>query len=36
MKLINGECITEMQKLIEDDIQVDLILTDPPYGTVRD
>lgn len=35
MILINGECIDEMQKLIEEDVKVDLVLTDPPYGTVR-
>lgn len=33
MRLINGDCITEMQKLIDEDIKVDLVLTDPPYGT---
>ena len=33
IRLINGDCITEMQKLIEDNVKVDLILTDPPYGT---
>ena len=33
MKLIQGDCIKEMQKLIDDEIKVDLILTDPPYGT---
>lgn len=32
-KLINGDCIEEMQKLIDKDIKVDLILTDLPYGT---
>lgn len=32
-KLINGDCIKEMQKLIDKDIKVDLILTDLPYGT---
>ena len=31
--LIQGDCIEEMQKLIDDDVKVDLILTDPPYGT---
>ena len=30
-KLINGECIEEMQKLIDDGVKVDLIVTDPPY-----
>lgn len=32
-KLINGDCIEEMEKLIDDDIKVDMVLTDPPYGT---
>ena len=31
--LIQGDCLEEMQKLIEENIKVDLILTDPPYGT---
>ena len=35
MKLIHGDCITEMRKLIEDNVKVDLILTDPPYGTIK-
>ena len=35
MRLINGECIEEMQKLIDDGVKVDLILTDPPYGTTQ-
>ena len=35
IRLINGDCITEMQKLIEDNVKVDLILTDPPYGTLK-
>ena len=35
VKLINGDCIDEMQKLIDDGVKVDLILTDPPYGTVK-
>ena len=30
--LIQGDCLTEMQKLIDDGIKVDLILTDPPYN----
>lgn len=33
MRLIHGDCIEEMQKLIDEGIKVDLILTDPPYGT---
>lgn len=32
VKLIHGDCIEEMHKLIEDDIKVDLVLTDLPYG----
>ena len=32
MKLINGDCIDEMQKLIDDGVTVDCILTDPPYN----
>lgn len=32
-RLIKGECITEMKKLIGGGQKVDLILTDPPYGT---
>ena len=31
--LINGDCLEEMDKLIEQGIQVDAIITDPPYGT---
>lgn len=30
--LINGDCLTEMQKLIDDGVTVDLILTDLPFG----
>ena len=33
INLIQGDCIEEMQKLIDDGVKVDLILTDPPYGT---
>lgn len=33
IKLIHGDCIEEMQKL--NDIEVDLILTDLPYGTTN-
>ena len=35
VKLIHGDCITEMQKLIDNDVKVDLVLTDVPYGTIR-
>ena len=30
-KLIHGDCIVEMKKLIDDGVKVDLICTDPPY-----
>jgi len=33
MKLINGDCLEEMDKLIEKGIVVDSIICDPPYGT---
>ena len=29
--LLNGDCIEEMQKLIDEGVQVDSIVTDPPY-----
>jgi site-specific DNA-methyltransferase (adenine-specific) len=29
--LINGDCIEEMQRLIDEGVQVDSIVTDPPY-----
>lgn len=32
-KLINGECLEEMDKLIEEGVKVAAIITDPPYGT---
>ncbi len=32
-KLYNGDCLEIMDKLIEENIKVDMILTDPPYGT---
>ena len=35
VKLIHGDCLTEMDKLIEEGHKVDLILTDPPYGTTQ-
>jgi site-specific DNA-methyltransferase (adenine-specific) len=31
--LIHGDCLEEMDKLIREGQKVDLILTDPPYGT---
>jgi len=30
--LLHGDCFTEMQKLIDQDITVDAIITDPPYN----
>lgn len=32
-RLINGDCLEEMPKLIQEGVKVDLVLTDPPYGT---
>ena len=34
-RLIHGDCIEEMQKLINEGIEVDMILTDIPYGTTK-
>ena len=31
IKLIKGECLEQMDKLIEQSVQVDMIFTDPPY-----
>lgn len=33
--LIQGDCLQEMDKLISNGTKVDLILTDPPYGTTQ-
>lgn len=33
--LLQGDCIEVMDKMIEKGIKVDLILTDPPYGTTE-
>ena len=33
MKLINGDCLEEMDKLIEEGIIIDAIICDLPYGT---
>ena len=35
MKLINGECIEEMKKLISDGVIVNSVITDPPYSTTQ-
>ena len=32
-ELYNGDCLEVMDRLIEEGIKVDMILTDPPYGT---
>ena len=32
-KLYKGECLEVMDRLIKEGIKVDMILTDPPYGT---
>ena len=33
MRLIQGNCLKEMPKLIKEGVKVDLVLTDLPYGT---
>ena len=33
VKLFQGDCLDVMQDLIDDEVKVDLVLTDPPYGT---
>ncbi len=33
MRLINGDCLKEMDNLISEGVKVDAIITDPPYGT---
>jgi site-specific DNA-methyltransferase (adenine-specific) len=35
MNLILGDCRTELKQLIKDNIMVDLIVTSPPYDTIR-
>ena len=32
-ELYHGDCLEIMQKLIDDGVKVDMVLTDPPYGT---
>jgi len=32
MKLINGDCLKEMDKLIQEGVRVDAIITSPPYN----
>jgi len=33
IKLIHGDCLEKMDELISEGIKVDMILTDPPYGS---
>lgn len=33
MRLINGDCLEVMKQLADENVKVDLVLTDPPYGT---
>lgn len=33
INLINGDCLEVMDRLIEQGVKVDAIITDPPYGT---
>ena len=35
MKLIKWDCLEEMDKLIEQWIKVDAIITDPPYWYIK-
>ena len=35
IKLIQGDCITEMRKLINESVKVDMVLTDMPYGVTQ-
>ena len=35
-KLILGDCVEEMQKLIKDGTKVDLTITSPPYDEIYD
>lgn len=34
-KLYKGDCLEVMDKLIEEGVKVDAIITDPPYGTIK-
>ena len=34
-KLYKGDCLEIMDKLIEEGVKVDMVLTDPPYGTTK-
>lgn len=32
IKLYNQDCIEQMDRLADEDIKVDMVLTDPPFG----
>ena len=34
IQLFQGDCLEIMDKLIEQGVKVDAIITDPPYGTI--
>ena len=34
--IINGDCDTVLQKMVDDGVKYDLILTDPPYNVGKD
>lgn len=34
-RIIKGDCLEEMDKLIKRGVIVDAIITDPPYGITR-
>ena len=36
MRIINEDCRDALQDLINDDVTVDLIVTSPPYDSLRD
>ena len=35
VKLYQGDCLEIMDKLIEQGVKVDAVITDPPYGTMN-
>lgn len=35
IQLFNGDCLEVLPQLINDGVMVDMVLTDPPYGTTR-
>ena len=36
MTLYNADCIEQMQEMIDEGVQVDSVVTDPPYGINAD